>query len=315
MDEEYNSIAFRREAVRFIGEMNNFISFCTKELKIDAVDWHVYSCVMYYSAKNGNMFEYHDPHFDKNTEFNHGAINAKSIYLTLGMPRETVRKRLVFLETVGVIGKDDNGYVLKSVNDFVHLGKNGLAKPYLNIQTYLLNVMKRGWDRRITRLNLNDPFPITDIGRIGFRQEAVHIANTYLLASVFCMKELSIDTLDLHVLLPVYINSTKSGFLFKDNASIDPNHEVGIVSSETIQDETGMARETVRRRLKYLESRGFIKKVKNGYKMVPQFGSGDHTENIRKYIFGIINREIVRVENIMGDHIKHKSELTTQSLI
>lgn len=144
MDAEYNSIEFRRETVRLMCEIHNYVSFCTKELKIDAIDWHVFSCVMYYSAKNGNMFKYNDPSFDKNIEISHGAINAKSIYLTLGM-----------------------------------------------------------------------------------------------------------------------------------------------------------ARETVRRRLKYLESRGFIIKVKNGYAMVPQFGSGDHTENMRKYFFSIINREIVRVEDVM----------------
>lgn len=300
MSSDYNSIEFRREAVHFMGEMHNLISFCTKELKIDAVDWHVYSCVMYFSAKNGNMFKYNDPSFNKNADFNHGTINAKSIYLTLGMPRETVRKRLVYLETKGAIGKYDDGYVLKSVNDIKHLEKNGIAKPYLNIQTYLLKSMTRYWDHRNARLNTNAPFPITSIHSIGFRQEAVHIVSTFLLATAFCMKELSIDALDLHVLLPVYINSAKSGFLFKDNASIDPNHEVGIVSSETIQGETGMARETVRRRLKYLESRGFIKKVKNGYAMVPQFGSGDHTENIRKYFFSITNRESSRIENVMG---------------
>jgi len=274
MSSDYNSIEFRREAVHFMGEMHNLISFCTKELKIDAVDWHVYSCVMYFSAKNGNMFKYNDPSFDKNADFNHGTINAKSIYLTLGMPRETVRKRLVYLETKGVIGKYDYGYVFKSVNDIEHR----------NIQTYLLKSMTRYWDHRNARLNTNDPFPIRGIDSIGFRQEAVHIISTFLLASAFCMKELSIDALDLHVLLPVYINSAKSGF----------------VSSETIQGKTGMARETVRRRLKYLESRGFIKKVKNGYAMVPQFSSGDHTENIRKYFFRITNRESSRIENVMG---------------
>ena len=291
MDAEYNSIEFRRETVRLMSEMHNYVSFFTKELKIDAIDWYVFSCVMYYSAKNGNMFKYNDPSFDKNIEISHGAINAKSIYLTLGMPRETVRRRLKYLENKGAIGKNDDGYVLKSVNDTKHLEKTGLARPYLNIQTYLLSIMRRGWDRRISRLNSNEPFPITGIDSIGFRQEAVHIASTYLLASAFFMKELSIDALDLHVLLPVYINS-KNGFLF--------NQAVGIVSAETIQDETGMARETVRRRLKYLESRGFITKVKNGYAMVPQFGSGDHTENIRKYFFSIINREIVRVEDVMS---------------
>lgn len=290
MDEDYNSIEFRRETVRFMSEMHNLVSFCTKELKIDAVDWHVYSCVMYFSAKNGNMFKYNDPSFDKNAYFNHGTINAKSIYLTLGMPRETVRKRLVYLETKGAIGKNDDGYVLKSVNDIKHLEKNGLAKPYLNIQNYLLSSMTRYWNHRNARLNTNEPFPITGIDSIGFRQEAVHIASTYLLASAFFMKELSIDALDLHVLLPVYLNN-KNGFLF--------NQAVGIVSAETIQDETGMARETVRRRLIKLEARGFIIKVKNGYAMVPQFGSGDHTENIRKYFFSIINREIVRVEDVM----------------
>lgn len=290
MDEEYNSIEFRRETVRLMSEMHNLISFCTKELKIDAVGWHVYSCVMYFSAKNGNMFKYNDPSFDKNDDINHGTINAKSIYLTLGIPRETVRKRLVYLETKGAIEKYDNGYVLKSVNDIKHLEKNDLSKPYLNIQTYLLKSMARYWDHRNVRLNTNDPFPITGIDSIGFRQETVHIVSTFFLASAFCMKELHIDAVDLHVLLPVYINS-KNGFLF--------NHEVGIVSAETIQDESGMARETVRRRLIYLENRGFIIKVKNGYAMVPQFGSGDHTENIRKYFFSIINREIARVENVM----------------
>lgn len=291
MDAEYNSIEFRRETVRLMGEIHNYVSFCTKELKIDAVDWHVYSCVMYFSAKNGDMFKYNDPSFDKNADINHGTINAKSIYLTLGMPRETVRQRLIYLENKGAIGKYDGGYVLKSINDIKHLEKTGLARPYLNIQTYLLSIMMRYLDHRNVRLNTNDSFPITGIDSIGFRQEAVNIVSTFLLASAFCMKELSIDALDLHVLLPVYINS-KNGFLF--------NQAVGIVSAETIQDETGMARETVRRRLKYLESRGFIIKVKNGYAMVPQFGSGDHTENIRKYFFSIINREMVRVEDVMS---------------
>ena len=136
MSDYHNSIEFRRISVSFLSDIADMVAFCAKELGIDAIDWYVYSCAAMYSAQYGTIFKQRDPNFDKRSNYTHGVINAKSIYLTLGMPRETVRKRLVYLETRGAIKKIDGGYSIHETSDLSYYANYGIEKAYLNIRNY-----------------------------------------------------------------------------------------------------------------------------------------------------------------------------------
>lgn len=107
-----NSNGVRYSGAIFMGEIVNMISFCTREMGIDAIDVHIMMAVAYYSTISGDLSKI-ELDFDKDIDPNikHGVINAKSIHISLNMPRETVRRRLIYLESIGYIKKVRSGYV------------------------------------------------------------------------------------------------------------------------------------------------------------------------------------------------------------
>jgi hypothetical protein len=109
-----DSLAARYLSTFFLGEFVGLIAFGTEHLKIDGPDLQILACIAHYSSwqainegiDNGTIStENFDPE-----QIVHKPVNAKSIYLTLGMSRETVRRRLVYLESRGLIRKLDDGY-------------------------------------------------------------------------------------------------------------------------------------------------------------------------------------------------------------
>lgn len=114
-----NSSGARYSAAMYMGEIVKMLSYCCESLDIDSIDFVILMTVIYYSSATGELSRKElDFAHDKNTEFFHGVVNAKTIYLTARMPRETVRKRLIALENRGLIIKDSGGYRWPSqVND------------------------------------------------------------------------------------------------------------------------------------------------------------------------------------------------------
>jgi len=106
-----NSSGVRYSGAMYMGEIVKMISYCGENLGIGAIDFVILMTVVYYSSITGDLSKQElDFVKDKDEPFLHGLVSAKSIYLTIHMPRETVRKRMVSLEKRGLIIKELKGY-------------------------------------------------------------------------------------------------------------------------------------------------------------------------------------------------------------
>jgi hypothetical protein len=134
-----DSLAARYISTFFLGEFVGLIAFGTEYLKIDGPDLQILACIAHYSSwqainegiDNGTIStENFDPE-----QIVHKPVNAKSIYLTLGMSRETVRRRLVDLESRGIFQKVEGGYIFPV--------QRGDADFSRDIRAYMLGMAKR----------------------------------------------------------------------------------------------------------------------------------------------------------------------------
>jgi hypothetical protein len=143
-----DSLAARYLSTFFLGEFIGLIAFSTENLKIDGTDLQILACLVHFSSwqainegiDNGTIStENFDPE-----QIAHKPVNAKSIYLTLGMSRETVRRRLIDLESRGVFQKVEGGYIFpvqRGDADFsrdIRIHMLGMAK---RMQQRLKNIM------------------------------------------------------------------------------------------------------------------------------------------------------------------------------
>ena len=134
-----DSLAARYLSTFFLGEFVGLTAFCTDKLKIDGSDLQILACIAHFSSwqainegiENGTIStENFDP-----AQIVHKPINAKTIYLTLGMSRETVRRRLVDLASRGLFEKVDGGYIFPV--------QRGDADFSRDIRVYMLGMAKR----------------------------------------------------------------------------------------------------------------------------------------------------------------------------
>lgn len=134
-----DSLIARYMSTFFLGEFIALTAFCTDKLKIDGADLQILACIVHFSSwqaindgiDNGTIStENFDP-----AQIVHKPVNAKSIYLTLGMSRETVRRRLIFLQTRGIFEKVDGGYIFPV--------QRGDADFSRDIRVYILAMAKR----------------------------------------------------------------------------------------------------------------------------------------------------------------------------
>jgi hypothetical protein len=134
-----DSLAARYLSTFLLGEFIGLIAFCTDKLKIDVADLQIVACIAHFSSwqainegiDNGTIStENFDPE-----QIVHKPVNAKSIYLTLGMSRETVRRRLIFLASSGIFEKVEGGYIFPV--------QRGDADFSRDIRAYMLGMAKR----------------------------------------------------------------------------------------------------------------------------------------------------------------------------
>lgn len=134
-----DSLAARYLSSFFLGEFVGLIGFCTDKLKIDGLDLQIVACIAHLSSwasinegiEDGTIsMDDFDP-----AQIVHKPINAKSIYLTLGMSRETVRRRLVYLTSRGLFERVDGGYIFPV--------QRGDADRSRDIRQYMLGIAQR----------------------------------------------------------------------------------------------------------------------------------------------------------------------------
>ncbi len=138
-----DSLAARYLSTYFLGEFVGLIGFCTHKLKIDGTDLQIVACIAHLSSwgplnkaiEDGRITE---ENFSVD-QIVHEPINAKSIYLTLGMSRETVRRRLVYLTSRGLFERVDGGYIFPV--------QRGDADQSRDIRQYMLGIAQRSLAR------------------------------------------------------------------------------------------------------------------------------------------------------------------------
>jgi hypothetical protein len=136
---EPDSLAARYLSTFFLGEFIGLTAFCTDKLKIDGADLQILACIAHFSTwqainegiDNGTIST---ENFDTAQIVNR-PVNAKSIYLTLGMSRETVRRRLVYLSARGLFQKVEGGYIFRV--------QHGDADFSRDIRVHMLGMAKR----------------------------------------------------------------------------------------------------------------------------------------------------------------------------
>lgn len=111
---DMDSIPARYIAHLFIGELINLTTICSEKFNLDVTDTLILGCVVFFSSNRGlNETMDRGPSTTEGSggnQLQHHAVIAKSIHLKLGMSRETVRRRLVYLESRGLLKKLDDGY-------------------------------------------------------------------------------------------------------------------------------------------------------------------------------------------------------------
>ena len=111
---DLDGIPARYMTVMLIGELLNIAAIFGEKLNLSVADTHILACVAVFSSKKGlnEAIDRGQLTMDSSgvSQLQHYPINAKSIYLKLGMSRETVRRRLVYLEQRGLLQRLDDGY-------------------------------------------------------------------------------------------------------------------------------------------------------------------------------------------------------------
>jgi len=111
---DIDGIPARYMANLFVGELVNFTALCSEKLNLDVTDTLILGCVVFFGSNKGvnDAVDRGELTTDISSvdQIQHHAVIAKSIYLRLGMSRETVRRRLVYLESRGLIRKLEDGY-------------------------------------------------------------------------------------------------------------------------------------------------------------------------------------------------------------
>jgi hypothetical protein len=111
---DIDGIPARYMTVLLIGELVDITNIFGEKLKLDVTDTLILACLAYFSSRRGLIDAVDRGELATQSaavlQIQHHPINAKSIHLKLGMSRETVRRRLVYLESRGLIKKLDDGY-------------------------------------------------------------------------------------------------------------------------------------------------------------------------------------------------------------
>ena len=111
---DIDSIPARYMTVLMIGELINLTTVFGEKLNLDVTDTIILACLAFFSSSRGLVDAVDRGELTTDSsgllQIQHHPINAKSIHLKLGMSRETVRRRLVYLESRGLIRKLDDGY-------------------------------------------------------------------------------------------------------------------------------------------------------------------------------------------------------------
>ena len=120
-----DGIPARYITVLLIGELLNVTTVLGDSLDLDVTDALILACVAFFSSNRGlNEAVERGELTTQNSgdyQIQHHPVNAKSIHLKLGMSRETVRRRLLYLASRGLIRKRDDGYffpVQRGEDDF-----------------------------------------------------------------------------------------------------------------------------------------------------------------------------------------------------
>ena len=111
---DIDGILARYISVLMIGELVDLTTVFGQQLNLDITDTLVLACLAFFSSNKGLIDAVDRGELTTQSagvfQIQHHPINAKSIHLKLGMSRETVRRRLVYLEQRGLIKKLDDGY-------------------------------------------------------------------------------------------------------------------------------------------------------------------------------------------------------------
>lgn len=111
---DLDGIPARYMTVLMIGELVDLTTIFGEKLNLNTIDTLILACLAYFSSQKGLIDAVERKQLTTDgpgiSQIQHHPINAKSIHLKLGMSRETVRRRLVYLESRGLIRKLDDGY-------------------------------------------------------------------------------------------------------------------------------------------------------------------------------------------------------------
>jgi hypothetical protein len=111
---DIDGIPARYMTVLLIGELVDITNVFGEKLDLDVTDTLILACLAYFSSSRGLIDAVDRGELTTQSagvlQIQHHPINAKSIHLKLGMSRETVRRRLVYLESRGLLKRLDDGY-------------------------------------------------------------------------------------------------------------------------------------------------------------------------------------------------------------
>jgi len=111
---DIDGIPARYITLLMIGELVDITTVFGEKLNLNVTDTLILACLAFFSSRRGLLDAVDRGELTTDSpgifQIQHDPINAKSIHLKLGMSRETVRRRLVYLEQRGLIKKRDDGY-------------------------------------------------------------------------------------------------------------------------------------------------------------------------------------------------------------
>ncbi len=111
-----DSLSARLVTIAIVGELANFAAFGAKKLQVDALSAIIIAFIAHRSFIHLFARHQEDPtleHRDVETlQSDRHPVFMKDIYLSLGMSRETVRRKLLFLEEKNYLIKKSRGYLL-----------------------------------------------------------------------------------------------------------------------------------------------------------------------------------------------------------
>ena len=111
---DIDGIPARYMTVFLMGELLDITTVFGERLNLSVTDTLILACLAFYSSRKGLIDAVDRGELTTESsgvfQIQHHPINAKSIHLKLGMSRETVRRRLVYLELRGLLKRLDDGY-------------------------------------------------------------------------------------------------------------------------------------------------------------------------------------------------------------